>query len=80
MPSGDAFLLDVAEPLVACRHLRDHWLPRLDVVDDVALASASRTLDRATYVVERARHAVDVELRRRARERAEAASGTVPGA
>lgn len=80
MPSGDAFLLDAAEPLVAVRHLRDYWLDRLDVIDDRALEAAERSLDRATYVVERARHAVKVERRRRALERAEVGSGTVPSA
>lgn len=60
---GDAFLLDAADPTVAARHFRDHWLPRLDELDERAIASAERSLDRAAYITEQAARQLRSHLR-----------------
>lgn len=58
-----AFLIDAGDVVVAAKHLRDHWLPRLEELGERELEAAVETLDRAAYVTEQAARRIRSHVR-----------------
>jgi hypothetical protein len=58
-----AFLLDAGNVVVDAKHVRDHWLPRLDELDERELEAAAGMLDRSAYVAEQAARRIRSHLR-----------------